>query len=103
MKLRLRGSSLRLRLGQAEVTALASGGRVEETVPFGPKSALVYAIRTDDRAGTIEARLDGSRIELVASRDVIASWAASDEVGLSASQAIAGGEPLQILVEKDFA
>lgn len=103
MKLRLRGSSLRLRLGQAEVAALAKDGRVEESVPFGPKSVFVYAIRSDDRVSAIEARLDGARIEVVAPRSLIASWAASDDVGLEASQPIAGGEALRILVEKDFA
>ncbi len=103
MKLRLRGSSLRLRLGQAEVASLVDHGRIEERVAFGPGAALVYALASDDNAKDVHARLDGSRIEVIAPRSLIKSWAAGDEVGFEASQAIAGGDALRILVEKDFA
>jgi hypothetical protein len=107
MKLRLRGGSLRLRLGQAEVSSLVADGRVEERVPFGPGGVLVYAIKSDDRATAIEAQLSqvagGPRIEVVVPRARAASWAASEDVGLEASQPIEGSDPLKILVEKDFA
>jgi hypothetical protein len=107
MKLRLRGSSLRLRLGQAEVASLVADGCVEERVAFGSNTALVYAIKSDDRAASIEARFsqtkDSARIDVVVPRARAASWAASDDVGLEGSQSIEGEGPLRILVEKDFA
>lgn len=103
MKLRIRGDSLRLRLTQAEVAALASpDGRVEESIAFGAGSApLTYAIAC---AGTtLEAKLTGTRIEVSVPVAIARAWATSDEVGLSGTQDAGDGRTLRLLIEKDFA
>ncbi|MBL9108770.1 MAG: hypothetical protein JNM74_05850, partial [Myxococcales bacterium] len=61
MKLRTRGRSIRLRLTRTEVARLAAGERVEERVPFGPGTALVYGIGPGE-VPTVEAHLDGAHV-----------------------------------------
>ena len=47
MKLRIKGPSLRLRLTQGEVRALADAGQVQEAVPFGAGVNLTYRLSRD--------------------------------------------------------
>ncbi len=100
MKLRIRGNSIRLRLTQAEVQTLAEKGRVEDAIAFTPGSRLVYAIAFGD---ALAARLDGARVEVTLPAAQAREWASSTRVGLEGEQPVGGGEPLRILVEKDFA
>jgi hypothetical protein len=101
MKLRLRGDSVRLRLTQTEVAALADKGVVEEAVGFGGGHELTYAIIFG--GSTVGAKLSGSRIEISLPADVARAWASNDAVGLEGAQAAGDGRTLRILVEKDFA
>ena len=105
MKLRIRGNSLRLRLGQAEVARVGEGGRVEETVAFGaaPEARLVYAVEASATTSTIAATYAANVVTVALPLALARSWAAGDAVGLEAQQAIGGGGVLSILVEKDFA
>ena len=91
MKLRIRGSSIRLRLTQSEVAKVAAEGRVEDVVDFG-SAKLVYALVAGD---AIRASYTQNRIEVVAP---VKAWAASDDVGIEGEHG-----PLKIIVEKDFA
>ena len=101
MKLRVRGNSLRLRLGQGEVRRLVEEGFVEDRTEFGPRTpAFVYVLRVSDGTG-IAATFEGGRITVSVPRAVARQWAAGGQVGLEGSQP-AGGEPLRILIEKDF-
>ncbi len=100
MKLRIRGNSIRLRLTQGEVQTLAEKGRVEDAIAFAPGSRLVYALAF---GGSLGAKLEGSRVEVTLPAAQGKEWASSTRVGLEGEQPIAGGEPLRILVEKDFA
>lgn len=101
MKLRLRGSSLRLRLTRGEVARIGAGERVEETVAFGG-SSLVYAVTTASDASRIAASFSGAEIRVVIPSEIARRWASGDEVGIEAEQANDGGPSLRILVEKDF-
>ncbi len=103
MKLRIRGNSLRLRLSQGEVNALAVEGRVEDAIAFAPGSRLVYALTVSDDAAAPGARLDGARIEVTLPASAARAWTSSDRVGIEAEQPLDGGAVLRILVEKDFA
>lgn len=103
MKLRARGSSLRLRLTKGEVDRLAGDeGSVEEIMRFGPTAAFTYRIRRGEVAA-VGASLEGATIDVVVPRAILDAWAKSEEVGFEAEQATGGPEPLRILVEKDWA
>jgi hypothetical protein len=96
VKLRIRGNSVRLRLGQSEVQRLNAGERVEEQTQFGPSNKLAYAI---EPAAThaISADFVNNCVIVHVPRGAIADWATSDQVGIQSQQ----GE-LKILIEKDF-
>jgi hypothetical protein len=101
VKLRIRGNSIRLRLGRGEVRRLAEQGAVEERTVFGRGKAFVYCVRTEDVA-SVGASFDGTGITVRVPREVARRWAAGDEVGIEGAQPAGDGGPLKILIEKDF-
>jgi hypothetical protein len=105
MKLRIRGSSLRLRLGRTEVERLSDGARVEETIAFGtaPAQRLVYAAVATSEATAIGARFAANEITVTIPTGIALAWAKGDDVGLESEQPVGDGTMLSILVEKDFA
>jgi hypothetical protein len=100
MKLRIRGDSLRLRLSQAEIARLRETGEVGDRVRFGDRSLDYVLVSADVQAPS--ARFDGDRIEVAIPHAVARSWAESEQVGIEAEQALAGGDALRLLIEKDF-
>jgi hypothetical protein len=102
MKLRIKGPSLRLRLTQKEVRALAEDGQVEEQVPFGAAARLIYRLRRDRAAAEIRASFSGGILEVSVPAGIADAWCASEQVTLAHSQALPEGA-LQITLEKDFA
>lgn len=97
MKLRIQGSSLRLRLTRPEVERLRDGGEVSETIAFRSGGALTY--RLQKLAGADEARADLALgvISVSVPDTMVEHWASSDEVGIYGHD----GE-LRIVIEKDF-
>ena len=67
MKLRIRGSSLRLRLTRSEVAEIGAGNAVEERVEFGgePAQQLVYALVPSDDFETPTAVFDSDMMPSV--------------------------------------
>jgi hypothetical protein len=103
MKLRIKGDSLRLRLTKGEVSQLDTGGMVEDQVRFGGGAALVYRLRSDAGAGALTATFVQGAVEIRVPEKSAHRWANSNEVTLEGAQAIAAGDELRIMVEKDFA
>jgi hypothetical protein len=102
MKLRIKGSSLRLRLTRSEVARLDAQGETAERVDFGAGHALVYKLCADRENKEITASYIDNIIEIRIPWQALGSWARSEQVGLSHQVPIATGE-LKILIEKDFA
>jgi len=104
MKLRIKGNSIRLRLGQSEVRQLATEGVVEEFTDFGPAEAqrFGYALHATFEAPDVSASFADGRVVISIPADAIHRWAGSTQVGIGAVQRTADGGQLQILVEKDF-
>jgi hypothetical protein len=101
MKLRTRGRSIRLRLTRTEVARLALGERVEERVPFGSGTELVYGIEPAE-SSDVDAQLVGTHLRVVAPASLLSSWASSDSVGFEGRKDLGDGTFLAILVEKDW-
>jgi hypothetical protein len=102
VKLRIKGDSLRLRLSQGEMRALAERGEVEDRVSFPGGAALRYRLQVDKTRSVISASYENNLINILVPRTLSERWCGSDLVTLSASQAIAGDE-LRIVLEKDWA
>jgi hypothetical protein len=102
VKLRIKGSSLRLRLTQGELRDLAESGAVEERVPFGGNAALIYRLKQDPSTPEISATYAENVIEIRVPERAAREWRGTDLVTLEHSQKVSGGE-LRIVLEKDWA
>ncbi len=103
MKLRIRGNSIRLRVTQGELQQIGNREAVSDQIRFGSNDALVYRLQASDQVSVAEARFGGQTIDVLLPAAQARHWAESNDVGISASQALDGDETLSILVEKDFA
>lgn len=103
MKLRLRSNSVRLRLTKSEVDSLVSSGTVTELISFGSdrEHQLMYAVETRESNEIGCDYLPGS-ITVHLPSDKAATWAQSDQVGFNVEIEVGPGEPLTVIVEKDF-
>jgi hypothetical protein len=104
MKLRIKGNSLRLRLGQSEVRRLAEEGSIEELTVFGPsrKQHFGYVLCSSSEELAVSARIADQRIVVCAPADIVQRWVTTDQVSIDALQHTGEGGELRILIEKDF-
>lgn len=101
MKLRIKGDSVRLRLTQTEVAALANDGAVSDTMHLAPGLALRYGLGAHD-GSALAARLGPHELFVLVPRAWLRDWPDSDRVGFEGAQDAGNGRTLRILVEKDF-
>ncbi|MGN6626546.1 MAG: DUF7009 family protein [Tepidisphaeraceae bacterium] len=103
MKLRLRGNSVRLRLGQSEVRRLSEGEALTETLTFGPGAAsFAYTLRPSGDFQPPAITFTGGELVVSLSARDIDAWAAGDAVGIRATQAAGKKHEMALLIEKDF-
>jgi hypothetical protein len=102
MKLRIKGATLRLRLTQGEIRALAEQGVVEEHVPFAADARLVYRLKRDAQAREIAATYRDDVVEIRIPESAAGEWCSTDLVTLAHEQPLAEGT-LRITLEKDYA
>jgi len=100
MKLRIKGNSVRLRLGQSEVIGLVQRGYLEDRTEFGDGD-LVYRLEMSEEVTVVTASFQKGQIYVTVPRETAVNWAVGDAVGIDGIQALADGE-LKILIEKDF-
>ena len=95
MKLRLRSNTIRLRLVKNEVDRLAEGQTIVETLPT-PKP-FHFSVQPAD-VSELTAKFDNDTLNVQVPVHWAKQWAASDEVGRSATT-----DNIEILIEKDWA
>jgi hypothetical protein len=101
MKLRLRKNSIRLRLTKGELVLFNNSGVVEEYLDFGEGTRFLYRVVSDNTAVQTAVRLEAAGITVVVPSSEAQAWTATEQIGISAEQAIPDGV-LNILIEKDF-
>lgn len=102
MKLRVRGNSVRLRLGRAEVERAGEGFPIEEITRFSSLQRLVTRFEPADVTQPEAVFVDGT-VRVRWPRVAVRAWSANEEVSLEAHVPLEGEEGLRLLVEKDFA
>jgi hypothetical protein len=104
MKLRIKGNSIRLRLGKSEVHRLENAGIVEESTVFGPSrhECFAYAICASPDVSIVSASFADRRLLIRVPSDMIHQWSTTDQIGIRALQRTGNEDGLQILIEKDF-
>jgi hypothetical protein len=96
MKLRLQGSTLRLRLRRSEIDRLAEHGEIEEVVRFGDAS-LTYSLVLDGQADTVRAEMHTNGIRVRLPRVQGLTWCHGGETAISSNEV----SPT-VLIERDF-
>ncbi|MEO6759044.1 MAG: hypothetical protein ABIO24_06280 [Saprospiraceae bacterium] len=104
MKIRIKGNSIRYRLIQSEVRALADIGQIVEETRFGPDASqtLRYAIETKADIEGLQADFSQNRITLYLPVQSAKSWPEDDRVGFEQEFQVTPDSTLFLLLEKDF-
>lgn len=102
MKLRIKGDSLRLRVGPAEVERLIGSGRIEGTIRFAPGVQLTYALELSGSAASVAVVGSPGEVVVIVPSVVAREWADGDDVGIYAALPNGVGS-LELAIEKDFA
>jgi len=103
LKLRVRDNSIRLRLTRSEVELVRNDGLGRGRVPLAGRNNFDYVLESSPATVKPEAHISNNVLTVRIPEAEIISWLESDEVSISASQILDGGDQLNILVEKDFA
>jgi len=103
MKLRIRDNSVRLRLEQGEVAALREQQQVAAATGFADGAVFNYRVESSRTSRQPEAMFENNSLIVRIPEASVIAWADSEQVSIQGEQALAGGEDLAILVEKDFA
>jgi hypothetical protein len=104
MKLRLKGNSIRLRLGPREVEQLVQIGAVTECLAFGSGlPSFTYTLELSTTALAVSATYGPPGLQVSVPQADARRWAAATaEVSLIGDQDAGGDRRLSILIEKDF-
>ncbi len=102
LKLRIQDNSIRLRLTRGEVDRVQQEGQVSAATDFPGGARLEYALEASGAARHPEARFAAGRLLVSVPESAVQAWAGSDQVSLTGTQPLDGGEALKVLVEKDF-
>jgi ribosome-associated translation inhibitor RaiA len=104
MKLRIAGSSLRLRVSPSDLARLMQSGRIEETIRFAAdaNARLIYALELSEAQSEISIRHQAQGVTVVLPGATAREWADGESVGIYGA-VDAAGQKLELMVEKDFA
>jgi hypothetical protein len=105
MKLRLQGSTLRLRVTRSELARLQAGQRIEETVlfPNSSNASLRYTFEVGSHSQPVQVAMLSYQIVVSISEDQLTSWSGEHQVGIYASLPVSEETNLEVAIEKDFA
>lgn len=103
MKIRLYKDSIRFRLSQPEVKALAEKGLVSTSSQLGPNpSQTLQWTLLRHQADEFGVRFDSGSMKVLLPAATVMAWADSEEVGIRHTFQLADGAQLHFLLEKDF-
>lgn len=103
MKLRVRGNSLRFRLGRSEVEVLGRNGRIDETLNFAPFGENDFGYTLEKISGSeFSATFANGRITVNIPATLVNRWIGSEDVSIEGRQMLDDRTDLKFLIEKDF-
>ncbi|HLO69737.1 MAG TPA: hypothetical protein VK167_02645 [Flavipsychrobacter sp.] len=100
MKLRIKGSSIRMRVTKSEMDRFATEGYLEERTEFG-NTTFIYALQRYD-ADVMAASFADNTITVFMPATKAQEWATSQKVGYEHNVDLGNGKKLYLLLEKDF-
>jgi hypothetical protein len=105
VKLRIQGTSLRLRISKSELAKFAETGQLRETVYFGPQqgSELTYILVQEGNGHGLSVEASAGQVRVLVPIGMAHTWADSDQVSIDGDVDLGVRGTLSVLVEKDFA
>lgn len=103
MKIRIKGNTIRFRLGRSEVASFGNHGYIEESTRFPGGQLFAYRLEKNPEIHQPFASFEGNRITLFVPEAIALDWTGSEAVGFDHRIRLENGEELYLLVEKDFA
>jgi hypothetical protein len=70
-------------------------------VRFSAETELRYRVEVRS-SGAVQAEFGGSVLRVLVSKKAVDRWLEPEQVAIEGTQAVGGGEPLRILLEKDY-
>ena len=101
MKIRIKGNSVRFRMTQSEVKQLSETGSVMETTEF-EQATFAYEVQLESTITELQASFFENTIIMKVPKDMGIHWFDSDTVGFENRVVLTNGNPLHLLLEKDF-
>lgn len=102
MKIRIKGNSIRYRLGQSEVARFANNGYLEERTEFPGGAAFYYRLERREGISQPSAAFADNSITVWVPAALAAEWTGTEQVGFDHRLSLGEGKELFLLVEKDF-
>ena len=102
VKIRIRDNSIRLRLMRGEVDNLHGDGQISADTRFPGGDAFSYRVASHSEGDQLKASFDKNTMLVQIPRAVVAAWATTEQVSITADLPLRDGESLQLLIEKDF-
>ncbi|MEO6289627.1 MAG: hypothetical protein ABIO76_06890 [Ginsengibacter sp.] len=100
MKIRIKGSSIRVRLSKSETELFAVKGYLEERTDFA-SSTFTYCVRSTEEKNLGADFIDGN-ITIYIPQHLLKQWAETNLISLDYNMPIDNNKHLYILLEKDF-
>lgn len=104
MKIRIKDSTIRMRLSQTDIKSLYTQGEIISECRFGTDSIFRYSINTIEKSikDAICAYLVGSHIKVEISKEDARQWYKTDLIGFEVEMDNGSQGGLQLLLEKDW-
>ena len=102
MKIRTTHNSIRYRLRKSELEALKSTRQVIESISFPNGVELRSALLVSDGVDNCQVSFDDGTISITLSTGLASQWINTNQVSIEHAIALADGDQLHILIEKDF-
>ncbi len=101
MKIRIKGSSVRIRLSRTEVGKLVHDGYLEESTPFGA-ATFKYALQKQEAGNALTASFDRNCITMMVPESLVKNWDTNSLITIENSMPVDEYTTLHLLLEKDF-
>lgn len=101
MKIRIKGNSVRFRLTQSEVRSLSENGEIYDSTNFG-NTQFRYGVVLNSAINHLTASFTNHSIVLEMPKDLGRAWFNNDIITYDHTLQPKNGDPLYLLLEKDF-
>jgi hypothetical protein len=101
VKIRIKGNSVRLRLGQSEVVYFGEQGIIEESTQFAT-TVFKYRLLHDPQEKEIRATFEDGVLSVLLPTDSFREFVNTQLVGCEGELTVGDKQVLYILIEKDF-